>query len=210
MPLVALLILLAQEGLPPVPPRMLVDEDPSAMACTFELALRGGSCAYEATSRSVDPRDNSGTAAEAGQRACAGESRRDEGLRRDCEKAVAEVALSPKCAIGVRLADEQGRLTPQAQACAEQLRQAISRTSRGAALSLTCCSCLAESRCSVSASQCKRELADLIPGAALKSCMAKSCQDACAFTTPAKASPAPGPEMLPPVPEDNPTRPTRI
>ena len=42
MPLVALLILLAQEGLPPVPPRMPVDEEPSAMACTFEVALRGG------------------------------------------------------------------------------------------------------------------------------------------------------------------------
>src|SRR5436853_7616284 len=119
MPLVALLILLAQEGLPPVPPRMPVDEEPSAMACTFELALRGGSCAYEATSRSVDPRDNSGTAAEAGQRACAGESRRDEGLRRDCEKAVAEVALSPQCANAVRHAGEPGRRPTAAQEARE-------------------------------------------------------------------------------------------
>jgi len=45
----------------------------------------------------------------------------------------------------------------------------------------------------VGASQCKSELADLMPGPALKSCLAKSCQDACAFLAPARETPPPPP-----------------
>src|SRR6267142_1474528 len=56
MRLLALILLLAQEGLPDVPARMPVDEDPSAAACTFATALRGDACAYEAASAPPDPR----------------------------------------------------------------------------------------------------------------------------------------------------------
>jgi hypothetical protein len=109
MLLFAVALLVAQEGLPPVPPRMPVDEEPSAFACTFDDALRGGSCTYEAEPGSADPRDNTGAAKEAGARACAVEGRRDEGLRKDCEKAIAEVSGGARCAIAARLADERGR-----------------------------------------------------------------------------------------------------
>ena len=205
--LLALLLLLAQEGLPPVPPPMAVDEEPSAAACTFAAVLRGAACLYEASSGPGEARDNSRAAAEAGQRACAVEARRDEGLRKDCEKAVAEASLSPRCALSSRLADVQGRLTPQAQACAELLRAAVARTSRAASLSLGCCSCLAEARCSVAPSQCKRELADLMPSAPLRSCLSRSCSDLCSFAAPVRNAPE---EMLPPPPTDDPRNPKKI
>ena len=160
--------------------------DPSAFACTFDSAIGGAKCLYEADAAPADARDNSESAAAAGAKACAAAARRDESLRKDCERAVAEASLGPRCALSTRLSDPLGRLTAQARACVEALREAVARTSRAAAISLECCNCLAQARCSVGASQCKSELADLMPGPALKSCIARSCTDACAFVAPAR------------------------
>ena len=206
MRLAAVILLLAQEGLPPVPPRMPVDEEPSAAACTFETALRGDACTYEASPAAADPRDNSGSALEAGRAACAPAAGKDAPLRMECERAVAEASASGKCAIRWRLADARGRLTPQAQECAELLREEISRTSRAATLSAACCACLSESRCSVAAVQCRRELADLVPGAALRSCLEKSCHDPCSFAVPPRSPP----EGTPGGSSDDPKRPSKI
>src|SRR3954469_24270365 len=96
MRLVAVILLLAQEGLPPVPPRMPVDEEPSAAACRFETALRGVPCTFEAPSAPADPRDSSGAALEAGREACGPAAHGDAGLRKECERAVAEVSAKPK------------------------------------------------------------------------------------------------------------------
>lgn len=197
MRLVALILLLAQEGLPPVPPRMPVDEEPSAAACTFESALRGVACTFEAASGPADPRDSSGAALEAGREACGPAAHGDAGLRKECERAVAEVSATDKCASRSRLADDRGRLTPQAHDCAELLRQEIARTSRAATLSPGCCACLAEARCAVPTTQCKRELADLMPGAALRSCLAKSCHGTCSFAAPSGAAKEEEPPTLP-------------
>jgi hypothetical protein len=175
-----LTLLLAQA----VPPPLAVDERPSALACTFDAALRGSKCIYEAAAGPGAARDNSKAASDAGLRACAVEARRDEGLRKECEKAVAEASLGAHCAIASRLTDEQGRLTAQAQGCVEAVREAVGRTARAAALSLECCKCLGESRCGVPAAQCHSELADLMPGASLKACLEKSCQDTCSFAAP--------------------------
>jgi hypothetical protein len=199
------ILLLAQEGLSPVPPRMPVDEEPSAAACTFERALRGTHCTYEAAAAAADPRDNAGSVVDAGRPACAEAAHGDAGLRKECERAVAEASASEKCAIRWRLADGRGRLTPQARECAEALRAEISRTALAATLPVECCACLLQSRCSVPPAQCKRELADLAPGGALRSCLAKSCSDACSFAAPARSES----EEAPAVPE-NPKRPRKI
>lgn len=205
MRLLAVILLLAQEALPPVPPRMPIDEEPSAAACTFETALRGMHCTYEASASAADPRDNSGSVVEAGRLACAEAAHGDAGLRKECERAVALASASEQCAIRWRLSDARGRLTPQAQGCAEILREEISRTSLAATLPVECCACLAQSRCTVPSTQCRRELADLTPGAALHSCLAKSCADACSFAAPARSQP----DEAPAVPE-NPKRPRKI
>jgi hypothetical protein len=205
MRLVALVLLLAQEGLPPVPPRMQVDEEPSAAACTFESALRGSACTFEAASAPADPRDSSGSALEAGRQACGPAAHGDAALRKECERTVAEVSAGEKCATRSRLADGSGRLTPQAHDCAELLRQEISRTSLAATLPVACCTCLSQSRCSVPATECKRELADLAPGATLRSCLASSCSDACSFAAPASSEP----QKAPALPE-NPKHPSKI
>src|SRR3954462_3003840 len=125
MRLLALILLLAQEGLPGVPPRMPVDEEPSAASCPFAAALRGEACAYEASPAPGDPLDNAAVASDAGRLACASAARADAGLRRDCESAVVEASASDRCAIRARLADTRGRLTRDAQDCAELLRQEI-------------------------------------------------------------------------------------
>ncbi|HTO96134.1 MAG TPA: hypothetical protein VMK66_03735 [Myxococcales bacterium] len=212
MRLFALIFLLAQEGLPPVPPRMPVDEEPSAAACTFEIALRGAACTYEASGAPADPRDASGAALEAGRQACASAAHGDAGLRAECERFVAAASASAACASRSRLLDARGRLTPEARPCAEALREEIARTSRAATLSPGCCSCLAEARCAVPVTQCKREIADLAPGAALRSCMVKSCHDSCSFAAPAAPRPVPVPEEPPTpaaLPED-PKNPRKI
>ena len=183
-----LLALLLAQALPaPMP----VDEEPSALACTFEAALGGARCLYEAASAPGTPRDNSQAAADAGLRACLAAAGRDAGLRKECEAAVAEASLGARCALSARLADDRGLLTVEARGCVEAVREAVARTSRAAALSGDCCKCLGESRCAVPASQCRRELADLSPGAALRSCMAKSCNSACAFSAPSVPTAAP-------------------
>lgn len=202
MHLAFLALLLAQ----PVPPPMPVDEEPSALACTFDAALRGADCLYEARSGPGEARDNSKAAAEAGLRACAAEARRDEALRKDCEKGVAEASLGPRCAISARIADQKGRLTAQAGGCVEAVRLVISRTVRAAA-QLGCCRCLAESRCAVSGGQCRSELADLMPGPALRSCLARSCQEPCAFSAPPANPP---PEKTPAAPAPAGDHPDRI
>jgi hypothetical protein len=181
-----LALLLAQ----PIPPPMPVDEEPSALACTFQTALAGSHCVYEAAAAPGAAKANSKLAADAGLRSCAVESRGEDALRKDCEKAVADASLGPTCAIAARLADDKGRLTEQAADCVEAVREAVGRTTRAAAISLECCNCLSAARCAVSGSQCRRELADLAPGAALKSCLARSCQDACAFAAPPAAGKA--------------------
>ncbi|HYS09348.1 MAG TPA: hypothetical protein VEP66_11405 [Myxococcales bacterium] len=204
--LLALVLLLAQEGLPDVPPRMPIDEEPSAAACTFPIALRGDNCAYEAGSAPADPIDNAAAASDAGRQACAKAARGDNGLRKECENAVVEASASHQCAIHARLVDPRGRLTRDSQECVELLRQEISRTSRAATLSTNCCSCLAESRCSVGATQCKRELADLAPSAALRSCLSRSCSDACSFAAPTRPLPEDSPAAVP----DDPRKPKKI
>jgi hypothetical protein len=170
---------------------------PSPFACTFAAAIRGERCAYEGASGSADARDSSEAAARAGAQECAKASKGDEPLRRDCEKAVAEASLGERCALPSRLVDGGGKLTAEAARCVEDLRAAVARTSRAAALSLSCCSCLADSRCNVSQSQCRRELADLMPGTALRSCMSRSCDDACSF----HREPEPAREPVPPSPD---------
>ena len=185
-----LALLLAQS----IPAPMPVDDEPSALACTFEAALGGARCLFEASSAPGLPRDNSQVAADAGLRACAAVSNRDEGLRKECEKAVAEASLGAKCSVAARLADSRGRLTVEARGCVEAVREAVSRTARAAALPGDCCKCLGAARCAVPATQCRRELADLVPGAALQSCMSRSCRDACAFSAeplPARSPAAP-------------------
>jgi len=89
MSLFALLLLLAQDGLPPA-------DEPSAMACTFETALRG-------------------------KAECASSAKKPE-LPKSGERGIAEASLSPKCALKTRLNDSQGRLTPEAAACIDALR----------------------------------------------------------------------------------------
>lgn len=187
-----LLALLLAQALPaPMPVPMPVDDEPSALACTFEAALGGARCLYEAASAPGTPRANSQAAADAGLLACLAAAGRDAGLRQECETAVAEASLGARCALSARLADDRGLLTVEARGCVEAVREAVARTSRAAALSGDCCKCLGESRCTVSASQCRRELADLSPGAALRSCMARSCAAACAFSAPSVPTAAP-------------------
>lgn len=180
-------LLLAQA----VPAPMASDPEPSALACTFAAALGGQKCLYEATSAPGAPRDNSKAAADAGLPACRAAANGEEALRKECEKAVAEASLGKSCTLGARLADDRGLLTIEARDCVEAVREAVARTSRAAALSGDCCRCLGESRCAVPASQCRRELADLLPGAGLRSCMAKSCRSACAFSAPPVPAPSP-------------------
>lgn len=185
------LLLVAQEGLPPVPQRMPVDDAPSAMACTFASFLHGETCVFEAASGPADRRDTSESAARAGSKECAVESRGDEDLRKECERSVAEVSLGDLCALHSRLVDPRGRLTRESAACAESLRKALGRTARSAALSSACCSCLEQSRCAVGANQCRRELSELNPSSQLNACMARSCTNACGFSRGSDPLPAP-------------------
>lgn len=163
----------------------------TSFACTFDAALSGQKCLYEGQSEPGNAQDNSQIAAAVGARGCAAAAGRDEALRKDCEKAVAEASLGAACALRMRLADDDGNLTPQASDCVEALRDAIARTSRAATLSGECCTCVAQAKCAVPALQCKKEIGELSPGAALQSCIARSCSDACAFVAPPAAPPPP-------------------
>jgi hypothetical protein len=175
-----------ESSLPSVPQRMETDDSPSAHACTFSRAIRGDHCTFEGTSGTADVRDNTTAAYRAGAEACAAEARKDESLRGQCEHEVTEISLRVPCAQPERLADAQGHLTPEAEGCAEELRAAVARVGRIAALSKSCCACLAESRCSVAENQCRNELADLSPHAGLRTCLSRSCDAACSVFAPAQ------------------------
>lgn len=190
-------LLLAQASLPPVPPRMATDDEITALACTFESALRGERCVYEGRPAPGDPRDNSAAVLDAALPQCAPQAMGDADLRKDCESAVAEAGHSTKCARRVRLADATGHLTPDAAACVDAVSEALRRARTAANISRECCACVAESACKVGPAQCKREVSELKPGAALSACLARSTCAACGFVMPAeKPTPPPAQETV--------------
>lgn len=205
MLLFALFVLLAQ-GMPPVPPPMPVDEDPTAAACTFASALAGENCSYEGAGAAGDPRKNSQLAAESGARMCAQAARGDKDLRKDCERSAAEASLSWECALESRLADANGKLTADARDCVFAIGEAIRHASMAAASSLSCCKCLSEAHCSVAPAQCQREVADLRASAALLACISKSSCNSCSWAMPAK----PAKSLQTASPSDDPTQPDKI
>ena len=124
--------------LPPVPPAAESDDSPTAFACSWEIALRGDPCAFEAVPVKGDARTNARLALSALSRACA-DATADERLRRACEDDGERVARSPSCARDdVRLADDSGRLVQKAGECAEGLRRVLARTRRKAAIDADC------------------------------------------------------------------------
>jgi hypothetical protein len=136
--LVVVLLAQAPTELPPVPKAVDVDETPTAFACSWEVALRGDSCAFEAIPTKGDARANARSALAALSRACA-EATADERLQRACEDDGERVARSPACARDdVRLADDRGHLVQKAADCAEGLRRVLARTRRKAALDADC------------------------------------------------------------------------
>ncbi len=190
MLLLALALIVAQEGLPPVPPAQPSPsrDEITALACTFESALRGEKCVYEAVAVQVDPRDNTGRAIDAGKAECALQAAGDADLRKDCEAGVGEASRSTACA-SAALTDASGHLAPAAADCVAALGAVLRRTFTAAAWSLDCCKCLAESRCSIGPAQCKREVGELKPQAALLSCLRKSTCAACNHVMPAREPP---------------------
>jgi hypothetical protein len=193
-----------QTDLPRPPPRMRVDERPTHYACTLERLFRGERCTYEFEPVPGAPSDSTAreNSHEAGSAASScieaatplNDSRPDATLRKMCEEDVARIALD-ECSLQGRMpiVDAEGRVAAAASGCAEQLGHALARTRTMAGLSLPCCRCLAQSRCSVSAQQCNREVVDFSPGDALRSCLAASCQDACPSARREPAEPPPAP-----------------
>src|SRR6185436_14255656 len=138
MRLLALILLVAQAG-PPLRPGQ-PEPDPAigeitALACTFESALRGEHCLYEGAPVQVDPRDNAGLALDAGKAECARQSAGDDDLRKECEAGVGEAARSSSCARAA-LADAAGHLAPGARDCVAALGAVLRRTFTSAAWAL--------------------------------------------------------------------------
>ncbi|MFL5369744.1 MAG: hypothetical protein ACJ78Z_06100 [Myxococcales bacterium] len=190
--------------LPKPPPRMPVDERPTPFACTVDRVLRGEHCTFEYEPGSREPseslaRENSRKAARA-SRACTEAATRpeeidaDPTLRKMCEDDIARIALD-QCTLEGRVAfaDDDGRVVASAGPCLEELARVLSRTRTMAAVSLGCCRCLAQARCTVSGPQCNRELSDFSPGTALQSCLESSCRDSCAIVRPEPQTQTPPP-----------------
>jgi hypothetical protein len=195
------------EGPPAPPPRGPVDETPTHYACTLDLLLRGERCTFEFTpapgaASEATARDNSQAAAVAA-RFCAEaatpreEHRADPTLRKMCEDEVARVALDGCTLEGrIPLRDPRGRVASAAGDCADSLGHVLARTRTMAGFSLGCCRCLAEAHCQVSAAQCNREMVDLSPGDALRSCIDHACKSSCSSLQ--REDPLPAPPPLPP------------
>jgi hypothetical protein len=197
------------EGPPKPPPRMHTDETPTHYACTLERLLRGDRCTFEFDPRPGEPseataRENAHAAAIAA-RFCgdAATPLTDDGadstLRKMCEDDVARVALDG-CSLEGRipLRDAHGRVASGASECADSLGHVLARTRTMAAMSLSCCRCLAAEQCGVPAPQCNREVVDLAPGDALKACLEKSCKSSCSALE--REDPLPAPPPPPPLP----------
>lgn len=165
---------LAQERLP-------VDESATAFACTLEKALLGKKCTYEGEAGPSSAGENSRAALDAAARACESAAGSAE-LRKACLDEAAQAAHSAACGGKSRLVDDEGHATRDAALCVESLREVIARAERRTALSESCCACLARSGCGVPRNQCRDELADLVPGGALRKCLSRaSCSDSCAM-----------------------------
>ena len=124
--------------LPPIPAADAADDAPTAFACTWDVVLRGDSCAFEGVAAKGDAATNARLALAALSRACA-EATADEHLQRACEDDGEQIARSPGCARDdVRVADPSGHLVQKAAGCAEALRRVVARTRRKAALDADC------------------------------------------------------------------------
>jgi hypothetical protein len=151
---------------------------PTAFACTLERAILGKKCTYEGDPGPAEGAANAKAANDAAVRACAAAAKSSE-MRKACLEEAAQIARSAACTTKSRLVDDEGHATRDAVECVESLRDVIARTERRTVFSEGCCLCLAKAGCGVARNQCRDEMAELSPGAALKKCLARACNETC-------------------------------
>jgi hypothetical protein len=188
-------------GLPPealgAPP--VVDESPTAWACTVDTLRAGRECVFEAevalsasTDVSKQADSNVRTLREVGPTLCENAAKPPSGAPADRTLVALCVrnytgAAEDACGLEgtVPVIDARGRFAPSARDCYRRLSAVLQDTLTMATVASACCQCAARSGCPLASNRCHEDVARQEVGGAALACLDRQCADACSLVMPA-------------------------
>jgi hypothetical protein len=180
-------------GAPPV-----VNERPTAWACTVETLQAGSECVFEAEVARAAPNQaqaasNVRTLLEIGPALCTQAAKPPSGDTADrdlvslCLRQYAEAAEGACGVEGtVPVIDARGRFAPGARSCYRRLSVVLQDTFTMATVASACCQCAARNGCPLPANRCHEDVARQKVGGAALACMANQCGEACSLVLPSR------------------------
>lgn len=198
-----------QPSLPPealgAPP--LVNEAPTAYACTVDTLREGRECIFEAERASSAPggdqaSSNVSTVRQAAPALCAEAAKPPSGGATDralaalCERMLAPATDACSLNGSAAVIDAKGRFAPEARTCYRGLSRVLQDVTMMATVSSGCCQCAAQRGCAgATGDRCYTELTRQQAAPATLACLSDKCADACALALPSAqgASPERGP-----------------
>jgi hypothetical protein len=183
----------------------VVDESPTAWACTVDTLREGRECVFEAEpspapAGAQQSSANVSTLKQAAPALCAEAARPPSGGSADrvlvalCERMLTPAAEACGLEGAGPVVDSKGRFAPQARACYRGLSRVLQDVNLMAAVGSGCCPCAAQRGCAGAAGErCYTDLARQQSAPATLACMAERCSDACTLVVaPRGATPARG------------------
>lgn len=199
----------ARPALPPgalaAPP--VVDDSPTAWACTVDTLREGRECTFEAepattTAGAEQSSANVRTLKQAAPALCAEAARPPSGGTTDkalvglCERLLTPAAEGCGLEGAAPVVDSKGRFDPRARACYRGIARVLQDVNLMAAVGSSCCQCAAQRGCAgAGGDRCYADLAKQQSSPATLACMAERCGEACTMVvpspgvTPARATP---------------------
>lgn len=200
-----------QEGTKPaLPPGALaappvVNESPTAWACTVDTLREGRECTFEAEPSTTTPgaeqsAANVRTLKQAAPALCAEAARPPSGGNTDralvslCERMLSPATEACGLEGAAPIVDTKGRFDPRARGCYRGIARVLQDVNLMAAVGSTCCQCAAQRGCAgAGGDRCYTDLAKQQASPATLACMAERCGEACTMVVPSTgAAPARG------------------
>lgn len=181
----------------------VVDESPTAWACTVDTLREGRECVFEAEPSTAPASAEQGTAnvntlKQAGPALCAEAAKPPSGGATDralvvlCERMLTPAAEACHLDGAAPVVDKQGRFAPGARACYRGLSRVLQEVNLMAAVGSKCCPCAAKQGCAaVEGDRCYVGLAKQQTSPATLACMAERCSEACTLVVPSSSGAAP-------------------
>lgn len=198
-----------QEGAKPALPKgalaapPVVNEAPTAWACTVDTLREGRECIFESEPSSATPgaeqsSANVRTLKDAAPALCAEAARPPSGGNTDkvlvdmCSRMLTPATEACGLEGAVPVVDSKGRFAPQARSCYRGIARVLQDVNLMAAVGSSCCQCAAQRGCAgAGGDRCYADLSRQQSSPATLACMAERCSEACTLVVPSSPGAAP-------------------